>query len=216
MCIVMTTFCSMVLMGCLYTQPNPSQANAPMTSEAKSDTLTVNSGQSNVLQAEATLADSTALQPAIDPTVADSAKLSRRDLLEVQIKKWSGTPHRWGGDNLSGIDCSALVQIVYQDVFGTSIPRTTKKQVRVGDRIPVSKLEIGDLVFYRINARTRHVGIYVGDNAFFHASKSEGVAVTSLDAPYWRSRFWMARRILPSEPGEREANGEGRRIQVTW
>ena len=136
--------------------------------------------------------------------------------LMIEADKWMGTPHRWGGTSRSGIDCSALVQEIYAKSFETQLPRTTKEQVRVGDKIRPSQLQVGDLIFYKINVRTRHVGIYVGDNSFLHSSKSEGVAISSLDEPYWRSRYWTSRRILPTDSRQEGVDIEQKKVQITW
>ncbi len=120
--------------------------------------------------------------------------------LRAQPEGWAGTPHEWGGTSRDGIDCSALVQTLYRELLNTELPRTTRGQSKLGRRIAASRLQPGDLVFYRIDARTRHVGIFVGNNEFLHASKSEGVTISSLKAPYWRHRFWMARRVLEPAP----------------
>lgn len=119
---------------------------------------------------------------------------------------WAGTPHVWGGSSKEGIDCSALVQTVYKDLLHVDIPRTTALQSKVGEFVPLAHLQVGDLVFYRINRRTRHVGIYVGENEFMHASKSNGVTLSSLDDKYWQNRFWMVRRVF--ELADEEAAGE--------
>ncbi len=119
---------------------------------------------------------------------------------------WAGTAHVWGGTSKEGIDCSALVQTVYKDLLSVDIPRTTAQQSKVGEFVPLDHMQVGDLVFYRINRRTRHVGIYVGDNEFMHASKSNGVTISPLNDEYWQHRFWMVRRIF--ELAEVEVAGE--------
>lgn len=132
---------------------------------------------------------------------------AREDLLRQEARVWAGTPHVWGGVSRSGVDCSALVQHVYKDVFQVALPRTTAQQSRLGDLVSIRQLEVGDLIFYKIDRSTRHVGIYVGNNEFFHASKSQGVTISSLNEPYWQKRFWKIKRILPSQP-RLTANGE--------
>ncbi len=125
---------------------------------------------------------------------------ARSDLLRQEANFWAGTPHVWGGATKNGVDCSALVQQVYDNVFDVALPRTTAQQSRLGELVSIRRLEVGDLIFYKIDRSTRHVGIYMGNNEFFHASKSQGVTISSLDAPYWRKRFWKVKRILPPEP----------------
>lgn len=122
------------------------------------------------------------------------------DLLRAEAESWAGTPHEFGGTSRSGIDCSALVQTFYRDLLSVDIPRTTEQQVKVGKYVKVDDVQVGDLIFYRIDRNTRHVGIYAGDNEFIHASKSEGVTISPLDDDYWQKRFWTIRRILEDEP----------------
>ena len=153
-----------------------------------------------------------------DSTLTD-APVSRKALLEEQAYLWQGTPHRFGGTSRSGIDCSALVQNIFDETFNMYLPRTTAEQVNVGKRIATSELQAGDLVFYRINARTRHVGIYVDDDTFLHASKSEGVAISSMHDAYWKRRFWMARRVLDLDSDETPSSTETSNpdnVQVKW
>ncbi len=122
--------------------------------------------------------------------------------LRAQARLWAGTPHRLGGTTTSGIDCSALVQRIYTQSFGMDVPRTTEQQVTIGSAIDPATLQPGDLVFFRPTRNTRHVGIYLSDGEFVHASKSQGVAISRLDEPYWRSRYWTTRRVLaPLEQG---------------
>ena len=146
-----------------------------------------------------TLTGCIAVKPASTPlrTVADEASGAERQArLRAEAADWAGTPHRWGGTTRDGIDCSAFVQTVYRDLFTVDLPRTTIQQSKAGQATLLTDLTAGDLVFYRIDSATRHVGIYVGANEFMHASKSEGVTISSIEDPYWQRRFWTVRRIL--------------------
>ncbi|RKF15845.1 hypothetical protein DBZ36_15855 [Alginatibacterium sediminis] len=115
--------------------------------------------------------------------------------LMLQYDDWSGTPYRYGGVGRKGIDCSAFVSLTYLERFNIELPRTTLGQVKQGDLIKKSQLEIGDLVFFRISSQQRHVGMYVGENQFLHVSTKKGVIISDLDNPYWRGRYWQARRL---------------------
>lgn len=112
------------------------------------------------------------------------------------LARWEGTPHRWGGFDHHGIDCSGLVVRVYQEAFGLTLPRTTEAQARMGQPVSRHELQAGDLVFFRLDRKNYHVGIYLDAGRFFHAASSTGVTVSHLDEPYWQRHFWMARRIL--------------------
>lgn len=117
-------------------------------------------------------------------------------LLDRHYASWRGVPHRYGGASRAGVDCSAFVLFTYRDVFGEQLPRTTRAQAKLGKRVSKRRLRAGDLVFFKIGWRQRHVGIYVGDGQFIHASESQGVARSSLDNPYWRTHYWKARRLF--------------------
>ncbi|OZT73767.1 C40 family peptidase [Vreelandella boliviensis] len=119
-----------------------------------------------------------------------------REALLAQHQRWAGTPYRIGGTSERGIDCSALVRNVYRDTFNLELPRSTRGQVHEGRSIDRQELQAGDLVFFRPPGRYNHVGIYVGDGYFLHASTSKGVIISSLDNSYWQRYYWQSRRAL--------------------
>lgn len=116
--------------------------------------------------------------------------------IRMAVNEWQGTPHRLGGTGRNGIDCSGFVQRIYQDLFGRAIPRTTGRQVQHGIPVNQRQLAPGDLVFFRPPQKAGHVGIYLGEKEFAHASTSQGVTISRLDEPYWRGCYWTARRYL--------------------
>ncbi|GAB2660257.1 NlpC/P60 family protein [Vibrio panuliri] len=111
--------------------------------------------------------------------------------------KWQGVPYRLGGTSYRGIDCSALVQIAYQDAVNLPLPRTTALQSKVGVEIDYDEARVGDLFFFKTSRTTRHVGIYLGNKQFMHASTSKGVVISRIDNPYWADVFWQIRRVDP-------------------
>lgn len=117
--------------------------------------------------------------------------------LRAEAASWEGVPHRWGGTTRRGVDCSGLTQVMYARVLGLNLPRDTERQARTGERIRRSSLQPGDLVFFKTGRKTRHVGVYLSDGEFVHASSSSGVTISSLDSDYWRRTWWHARRVLP-------------------
>lgn len=118
------------------------------------------------------------------------------DMLRREYSRWLGTRHRLGGNDRNGIDCSAFVRAVYRKVFRLDLPRTTSEQVRQGKPVLYQDMRVGDLVFFKPPDYSRHVGIYLGDSQFVHASKTSGVTVSPIDRYYWQPHFWTARRIL--------------------
>ncbi|WP_346301776.1 NlpC/P60 family protein [Halomonas sp. BM-2019] len=131
--------------------------------------------------------------------------------LLAQHERWAGTPYRLGGTGFQGIDCSALVQTVFEETFRVSLPRSTGEQVHQGTTVERDELVPGDLVFFRPPGRYDHVGIYLGEGRFLHASTSRGVKISELDNRYWRRHYWQARRTLePTTLAQRVlASGEG-------
>jgi cell wall-associated NlpC family hydrolase len=116
-------------------------------------------------------------------------------ILYQHLNEWQGVPYRTGGLSKTGIDCSGSVQTTFLTAFGIRIPRSTELQAAAGYGVPLKKLMAGDLVFFRTGVKTRHVGIYVENNLFIHASKSSGVMLSCLDDAYWKKKYWKAVRI---------------------
>ena len=117
--------------------------------------------------------------------------------LNDQLQTWHGTPYRYGGMSRSGVDCSGFVLMTMRDQFDLQLPRDTRTQSKIGTEIDKDELLPGDLVFFKTGYGDNglHVGIYDTDNAFIHASTSQGVVRSSLNNVYWRKNFWQARRI---------------------
>lgn len=100
-----------------------------------------------------------------------------------------------GGMSRSAVDCSALMVLAYKDIFGIQIPRTVTDQASIGEGISIQSLQPGDLVFFKTGFFQRHVGIYLEDRKFIHASSSKGVIISGLDEPYWKRKYWKAKRM---------------------
>ncbi len=122
-----------------------------------------------------------------------SPALIRKALLD-EHQRWVGTPYVLGGTTHRGIDCSALMQHIFGEAFAFELPRTTEEQVLEGNRIAEQNLKAGDLVFFQPPGPYNHVGVYVGDGYFLHASSSQGVKLSRLDNVYWKRYYWQARR----------------------
>ena len=111
-------------------------------------------------------------------------------------KKYIGVPYVWGGSGPAGFDCSGFVQYVFRQ-HGITLPRTSKEQYAAGKSVKKSELKPGDLVFFATDYTTvNHLGIYVGDGQFIHASSSKGITITSMSNSYWQTRYYGARRVL--------------------
>ena len=116
--------------------------------------------------------------------------------LNAQHKEWRGTPYQLGGLSKRGIDCSGYVQRTFRDRLQIDLPRTTALQSQLGIPVNRSQLQIGDLIFFKTGSRKTHVGIYMGNNKFMHASTSRGVIISKLDNIYWRDKYWKAKRVI--------------------
>lgn len=108
-----------------------------------------------------------------------------------------GVPYVYGGESPSGFDCSGFTQYVF-DQHGVKLPRSSQEQAQVGTRVTRAELAPGDLVFFNTekSGKINHVGIYIGDNKFIHASRTSGIVITSLTNSYYRDKMAAARRVL--------------------
>ncbi|HCA81289.1 MAG TPA: bifunctional murein DD-endopeptidase/murein LD-carboxypeptidase, partial [Bacteroidetes bacterium] len=122
----------------------------------------------------------------------DQAKMMR------QISKMMGVSYKLGGVDDEGIDCSAYTMNVYKASMGRSLPRSSAEQFKAGEAVEYADLKFGDLVFFNTTGESgSHVGIYLGDDLFAHASVSLGVTISSLESFYYKKRYEGARRIVP-------------------
>ena len=117
--------------------------------------------------------------------------------LSEHQQEWQGTRYRIGGNSKSGVDCSGFMQITFRDLFGIDLPRMTVDQAKEGTKISKSELRTGDLVFFNTGRgpNGKHVGVYVKNGQFLHASTKGGVIYSDMDSPYWTKTFWQARRL---------------------
>ena len=115
------------------------------------------------------------------------------------IYDWLGTPYRLGGDTEKGIDCSGFAYKLYDKTFNTIIGNNSRNIFSMVNPINKTELKEGDLVFFKIGSKSiSHVGVYIGDNKFAHASSSKGVMISNLEEPYWQRYFYKGGRILES------------------
>lgn len=116
------------------------------------------------------------------------------------VKEYLGTPYQRGGSDSNGIDCSGLSRRFYLEVFGLSLPHNSAEQSQLGifEKIPLNpdRFESSDLLFFNDKKRRiNHVGIYLEDGKFLHATPRGGVIISSLDDSHWRQRLVASRRI---------------------
>ncbi|HEY6504662.1 MAG TPA: C40 family peptidase [Chitinophagaceae bacterium] len=124
----------------------------------------------------------------------DPDQVENTELLKA-ADQWYGTRYKMGGTTKSGIDCSAFVQAVYLSAFGMMVPRTAFEQFKASNRISAVEMKEGDLVFFNTTGGVSHVGIYLRNNKFIHASSARGVTVSDLFDPYYLKRFLGVGRL---------------------
>jgi len=108
------------------------------------------------------------------------------------IDDWYGTKYRLGGEDKNGVDCSAFVQSFMLCLYGIGVPRTSKEQYLESERIKKAQLAEGDLIFFHTRGKGKsvsHVGVYLRNNKFIHASSSGGVMISDLDESYFKQRY---------------------------
>lgn len=116
------------------------------------------------------------------------------------IDEWYGTRYQWGGTSENGVDCSALVQNMYREVFKTEIVRTSYFQHDMSTEVSKDSLQEGDLVFFKTRGNViSHVGVYLKNNFFVHSCSSKGVTISSLDENYWSKVYAASGRIEKTE-----------------
>ena len=144
---------------------------------------------------------------------SESGELSKLGLQERLIlfaKKMLDIPYRFGGNSLFGIDCSAYVKKAY-GLIGINLPRSAREQFLEGKSVDGDELSTGDLVFFKTYASfPSHVGIYLGNNLFIHASsRSRKVTIDSLETPYYFKRFIGAKRFIDLKTEKEEQPDAG-------
>lgn len=121
-------------------------------------------------------------------------QLQNKALLEG-IDAWYGTRYKMGGTTKNGIDCSAFVCTIYLSAYAITLPRTARDQYNSTQRISRTELHEGDLLFFNTLGGISHVGIYLQNNKFVHASTANGVTISDMFEPYYVRKFIGAGRV---------------------
>lgn len=125
----------------------------------------------------------------------NSSDLSNHELYQF-IDNWEGTKYRFGGMSKEGVDCSGFCNILYNNVYNKQLPRMTSDIAKELKAVNKKELSEGDLVFFNISGkRNSHVGVYLINDYFVHASTSKGVIVSNLTNPYYQKAFSKGGKI---------------------
>ena len=140
----------------------------------------------------------TVLLISVAPFMTTQASAATGNEIVDYAKPLLGIKYQYGGSTTSGFDCSGYTSYVYKKA-GITLPRTAASQYSEGTSVSKSNLQAGDLVFFNNLGYTSHVGIYVGNNQFISATSSKGIAIVSIDDPYYWGKYYIgAKRIAKS------------------
>ncbi len=196
---VAAAWCSMILAGCSSTAPRYRPAPEPEADEVAWD----DAGAAPVVIRETRAEDDRKVEPGSleelrrEEMTDDTPPGISRDRVLLNIISFLGVPYHYGGMSKEGIDCSGFTALIFSSAADRTLPRSTREQFQVGTRVPRNSLRFADLVFFNTTGRApSHVGIYLENNLFAHASLSDGVTLSSLESTYYRKRFVGARRVF--------------------
>lgn len=125
-------------------------------------------------------------------------EIDKKDNIKLYqfVSEWMGVPHKDGGCDKRGTDCSCFVRMVYDHAYRKTLPRNSAEMYKQTERIRQGELKEGDLVFFKIKStKISHVGIYLKNNWFAHVSSSKGVMINSLDEAYYQKYYVGAGKV---------------------
>ncbi len=161
------------MVGCIGLKPNPRYTNENKYTKAQKSSKKVN----------------------VKKLVKVSSNEGR--YLIQQIENYLGVRYKWGGTTNAGMDCSGFVKTVFENSIDLELPHNAGQLFNVGKKTEENALAFGDLVFFKnVGARgISHVGIYLADSNFVHASTKRGVVVSNIKSKYYKQRYVAAKRI---------------------
>jgi cell wall-associated NlpC family hydrolase len=184
-----------------------------LSAVAQSSTPTMEQTAKNIAINTATKA----VEPLIPKHIESKATVSLQDRMMQKmtntvrnlplisfVNDWYYTRYRLGGTTKSGVDCSSFTLQLFQEVYNINLPRTARQQYAVTVKVEEEEMQEGDLVFFNTRGGVSHVGVYLVNGYFVHASSSRGVMVSNLNEKYFKQRFLGARRII--SPLEEQTN----------
>lgn len=194
---------AIVLWSCKTTQPLPEKKKTT----TKNNTSAVNVvfdelEETDVKKEEVSTAEPTLSKKelALKTKYAKLLEASPKELELIElyafIDDWLGVKYKYGGTSKSGVDCSGFTNMLYYNVFKKELPRSSSDIAAVAKKVSKKELSEGDFVFFSIKSnKVDHVGIYLANNRFVHASTSKGVIISSLEHPYYAKYFKTGGRL---------------------
>jgi cell wall-associated NlpC family hydrolase len=138
---------------------------------------------------------------AIKEKYAHILGVSEKDISNLKlyyfIDEWMGVPYKYGGNDKSGIDCSGFTGLLYREVYNKNISGPTSTLIELTNIIDQSELKEGDMVFFHIEKRGKvsHVGVYLQNNKFVHATTKKGVMINDLSENYYKQHYFKSGRV---------------------
>ncbi|WP_152395698.1 C40 family peptidase [Paenibacillus guangzhouensis] len=146
---------------------------------------------------------------ALTMTVSVGSAFAADSKLDKEVNEVIGTRYQSGGTSTSGFDCSGFTMYIFKQ-FDIKLPHQSRSQYKMGQKVAKSDLQSGDLVFFNTTGKgISHVGIYVGDNKFAHASSKKGITISSLSDSYYVKRYVGATRVTNSDIFDETNDNDG-------
>ncbi|MCB9173125.1 MAG: C40 family peptidase [Flavobacteriales bacterium] len=125
---------------------------------------------------------------------ADILKVDAKAVQNIKlyqfVDEWVGVQYKYGGTSKSGVDCSGFCNVLYNNVYSKTLPRTSSEIAKQLQKVPKGSLAEGDILVFDIEGkRNSHVGVYLANSKFVHASTSSGVIISSLEHPYYQKAY---------------------------
>jgi cell wall-associated NlpC family hydrolase len=170
----------------------------------KSGKKTASSKKKKTDNTEKTIKSTQELSPkdkAIKEKYAQILGVSEKDISNLKlyyfIDEWMGVPYKYGGNDKSGIDCSGFTGLLYREVYNKNISGPTSTLIELTNIIDQSELKEGDMVFFHIEKKGKvsHVGVYLQNNKFVHATTKKGVMINDLSENYYKQHYFKSGRV---------------------
>lgn len=176
---------SLFLLGVLFSSCSSSRKQASTGKKGKANAVanTTKTSSKTSVKSDKIMLESYANQMGVSVSKLQSPKLY------ALIDQWIGAPYRYAGNTQKGVDCSGLVVQIYRQFTDKTIPRSSSALAKEVVSKPVNKLKEGDLVFFNYDGKNSHVGIYLQNGWFVHASTIKGVVLSDMNSTYYSKRF---------------------------